>query len=474
MADPRALTRVVDELVWSLRRGGLVIATSQSIDVARAVVAVGLEDREAVREAIAAVVVHRARDRAAFDAAFDRFFSPDGIGRRKTLWERLAARGFDAAEIDELRDLLERVAASGTGDGAQHLGALLERGAELDRLLHLAGMSRALEAHSSLQLGFLSYRLLNDVGAPRARDALSRLRSQLVDALGAERAERLIEALTKELDLTSEEVRAHVQEGYERRQAAMDAEARRRTLDTTAFTSLTDAQIDEVRRAVRSLAQRLRGGARVRARRACRGRIDPHRTLRKALATGGVPFRPARKQRRRDKPRLLLVCDVSDSVRSVACFMLELAYAAQEIFERTRSFVFVSDIGETTQLFARESVSVALGHAYGGGVISVHDNSNYGRMLRAFEERHLSAVDRQTTVVFLGDGRTNYHDDAADVLDRIHARARALLWLCPESRAEWSLGDSAMPRYAPKCDQVLEVRCARDLEAAARALVMRR
>jgi len=83
----------------------------------------------------------------------------------------------------------------------------------------------------------------------------------------------------------------------------------------------------------------------------------------------------------------------------------------------------------------------------------------------------MSSIDRRTTLVILGDGRTNYHDDAADVLDRLRARARALLWLCPEERGAWSMGDSAMPRYAPKCTAVLEVRCARELEEAARRLV---
>jgi uncharacterized protein with von Willebrand factor type A (vWA) domain len=153
---------------------------------------------------------------------------------------------------------------------------------------------------------------------------------------------------------------------------------------------------------------------------------------------------------------------------------LELVYAAHELFSRTRSFVFVSDLGETTDLFERESPTVALGRAYGGGVISVADNSNYGRVLRAFESRYLASIDRQTTVVFLGDGRTNYREDGAEVLDRIRARARALLWLCPDGRDQWAIGDSAMSRYAPKCTEVYVVRTARDLESAARALVLRR
>jgi uncharacterized protein with von Willebrand factor type A (vWA) domain len=151
--------------------------------------------------------------------------------------------------------------------------------------------------------------------------------------------------------------------------------------------------------------------------------------------------------------------------------MLELVYAAQELFGGTRSFVFVSEIGETTRLFATEPVTVALGYAYGGGVVSVADNSNYGRALRSFEKEHLDQIDRRTSVVILGDGRTNYHDEASEVLDRIRARARALVWLCPEPRSGWLLGDSAMPRYAPKCTSVFETTNVRDLEVAARKIV---
>jgi uncharacterized protein with von Willebrand factor type A (vWA) domain len=299
------------------------------------------------------------------------------------------------------------------------------------------------------------------------------LRALLRDALGSDRADALADALAQELERADDKVRAHVRGRYEARVAELERERGERRLETTPFTALSDAEIEEVRRAVRRFAERLRGGARVRARRALRGRIDPHRTLRRALRTGGVPFAPARKQRRRDRPKLVLLCDVSDSVRAAACFLLEFTYAAQELFERARSFVFVSDLGETTQLFEREPVRVAIARAWGGGVVGAGDNSNYGRVLRSFEDRHLGELDRRTTVVILGDGRTNYHDAAAPVLDRIRERSRALLWLCPEPRGQWSQGDSAMASYAPKCTAVYEVRNAADLEQAARALLTR-
>jgi hypothetical protein len=469
MADRLGIPRVLDELLWTLRRGGFDIATSQAIDVTRAVEILGLADPFAVREAIASIVLERAADRPRFDGMFDEFFDRSGAPRR-TLWARLEARGFTTAELDALRELLER-GAGASADG-QHLGALLERGPELDRLLYLAGIERAVDAaRDPLQTGFFSYRVLDRLGVHRARDRIAAIASELRDALGEERGSALAEALRSELDGSSSAIRQYVQRAAERRKHESARQERARTLETAPFVSLSDAEVDEVRKAVRSFADRLRGAARVRSRHARRGRIDPHRTLRGALRTGGAPFHVSRKTRRRQRPRLVLLCDVSDSVRQVARFMLEFVYAVHELFDRTKSFVFVSELGETTDLFSRASVSVALHQAYGGGVVSVADNSNYGRVLRVFEERHLGMIDRRTTVVILGDGRTNYHDDAADVLDRLRARAKALLWLCPEERSGWSLGDSAMPRYAPRCTAVLQVRCARELEEAARALV---
>jgi hypothetical protein len=461
MADARAALRVVLELLWWLRRSGFVVSTSEALDAVRALDAAGLADRRAVRDALAAVVLKRARDRARFDAAFGAFFARTPRG---TLGERLASAGFVPAEIDALRELLSGHAA-GSGD----LPALLEGGAELDRLLQLAGVARTLDAvQNELQLGFYTHRVLQETGLSSARGRLAALRARLADAMGAERAAAMIAALERELDHSADDVRAHVRGALERRVAERPRVPRAHEKD---FVSLTGAETEEVRRAVRRFVERLRGGERVRRRRRARGRIDPHRTLRRAMETGGVPFRLARKDRVRQKPKLVVLCDVSDSMRAVARFMLELAYATQELFERTRTFVFVSEIGETTELFAREPIGAALAQAYGGAVVSVAANSNYGRVLRAFRERYLGAVDRRTTVVILGDGRTNYHDAAADVLDDVRARARALLWLSPEGRAGWAVGDSAMSAYAPRCTRVLEVRNAAELEAGARAML---
>ncbi|MFO0675154.1 MAG: VWA domain-containing protein [Polyangiaceae bacterium] len=281
----------------------------------------------------------------------------------------------------------------------------------------------------------------------------------------------MTDALGRELELAAESIRAEVRR---RATAAEHSDASGRAIvrrDETPFTALRGEEVEAVRRAVRALVERLRGGEMVRARRAKRGRLDVSKTMRAAYRTGGVPFVPERRNRRRDKARLVLLCDVSDSVRAVSTFLLEFAYAAQDLFAKTRTFVFVSELGETTNLFESNPIQVALGRAYGGSVISVVDNSNYGRVFASFVERVLPSIDRRTTVVILGDGRTNFHDDGASHLDAIRERARSLVWLCPEPRSAWASGDSAMRRYAEKCSTVLSVRTVEELEVAARRLV---
>lgn len=464
MSAPRGLVAVLDELLWALRRAGFTIATSQAIDAAIATELVGVDDPDRWMAALGAIVVKDPSRLPRFEAEFRRFFL--GPRDHRSLWERLGARGFSAAELDELRAVLEVV---GRGRDFAPLGVLLDRGADLDRLLSLPPVAQDLAGlDDPAQIGFSTHKITQRLGLARAHAELSLLRPRLVDAFGEARADQLLAALKRELEASGEEVRRHVRDVLERRTSAEAQRQRERAAEAMPLASLGPSEVEEVRRAVRRFVERLTGGQRVRARRAARGRVDPHRTMRRALATGFVPLELARRARRRDRPKLLIVCDISDSVRQVARFLLELAYLAQELTSRTRTFVFVSDLGETTDIFARAPIDQALAAAWSGRVVSIAGNSNYGRALKQLAEREAAHIDRRTVVVVLGDGRTNYLDDGAASLDAIRARARALYWLCPEPRGRWHLGDSRMAEYAARCTRVVEVRDARSLFEGAR------
>lgn len=464
--DPEGMLRVVSELCAVLRRRGLPVAPPELMDATRALAIVGVSEREVVREALATTLVKRASDRGVFDAVFDRFFDPTHTAPID-FFDRLRAEGFTDDEIDTLQQAISQMM-----EGAS-MGALLGVGGagELTRLLRRPDLLRALEGLTNpMQIGFFTQRAMEGVGLGKVRGAMPLLRANLKGALG-DRGEALADRIEKELEGARTEVRDHVRRELERRTIGDRDANKQKRLERTPFTSLSDAEVDEVRRSVRRLAEKLRGKARVRKKHAEHGPIDVRRTLRLSWKTAGVPVVPIRKRKRRDRPKLVVLCDVSDSVRLAARFMLELVYALQELFSGTRSFVFVSELGEVTKLFAREPVASALTRVFAGEAVSLSDNSNYGRVFRTFHEDHLGVLDRRTTVVVIGDGRNNYQADEAALLEDLRRRARAVLWINPERRGSWTIGDSAMHKYAPACTRVLEVACAAELEEAARTLI---
>jgi len=224
--------------------------------------------------------------------------------------------------------------------------------------------------------------------------------------------------------------------------------------------------------AVKRLAQRLKARLVRRERSRRRGSLAVRRTLRKNMALGGLPARLVFRQRRPERPDVVVLCDVSESVRSTTRLMLLFLYALQSLFGRVRTFVFVSDLAEVTaQLKAERDPARAADLAVAARAVSLSANSNYGRALRAFHRDHLGAVGRRTTVLVVGDGRTNYAPPEAWVLEELRRKARRVLWICTEPRVAWGSGDSEMPLYASRCDRVATATSLEELEGLADALV---
>jgi len=182
------MLRVLDELLWVLRREGFAISTAQAIDAARVVALVGFDDRRMLRDALAAVIVDRRALLERFQEILEGFFDPDAA-HPGDLWGRLRARGFSDAELDALRQLLE-AAAERSGASGDALGFLAVMGSdsELDQLLLSAGVRRALAPMTSqLQVGYFAQKVLSEIGVVRAASALGRIRDALRESLGRAR-----------------------------------------------------------------------------------------------------------------------------------------------------------------------------------------------------------------------------------------------------------------------------------------------
>jgi uncharacterized protein with von Willebrand factor type A (vWA) domain len=226
----------------------------------------------------------------------------------------------------------------------------------------------------------------------------------------------------------------------------------------------------ELEESLRRLAHSLHGGLTHKRRVAASGRIDSGRTMRRNMRFDGIPFSPVTVRRAEDKPRLVVLTDVSLSVRATARFTLHLVHGLQNLFGQVRTFAFVAELAEITDLFEDHPVEHALGLVFGGDVLDVDANSDYGAAFGAFGEDFASAVTRRTTVLVLGDGRGNGNDPNLAAFEEITRRARETIWLTPEPRYSWGLGGCDLPAYAEYCSRVRVVRDLTGLESAATEL----
>jgi uncharacterized protein with von Willebrand factor type A (vWA) domain len=227
-------------------------------------------------------------------------------------------------------------------------------------------------------------------------------------------------------------------------------------------------QVEEMRALIRQIARRLReryGKPRKRQR---RGHLDVRRTLRRNAAWGGVPFLTAWKRRHRDRPKIVALCDVSGSVARVSDFFLLLIHSLHEVVSDVRSFAFSGHLIEVSGILETKGADEAMAEIMSGVGFG---SSDYGSSFADFERLAMDAVTPQTTVIVLGDGRSNNLDPGADIVRRISERCKRLVWLNSEGRMTWGWGDSEMLRYQTFCTVARQCATAQQLERAVSDIV---
>ena len=195
--------------------------------------------------------------------------------------------------------------------------------------------------------------------------------------------------------------------------------------------------------------------------------VDVRRTMRASLETGGVPLTLQYRPRRPRRPELYVLCDVSTSVTSASVFFLSVLHALHDQFRKLRSFVFVERISEVTDVFERERsfAAVSRGIATDAGVADVSGYTDYGRVWLEFLDSVVDDLDPRSTVIVLGDARTNGREPHARAFGRVAEPAGRTLWLNPEPKLYWNYGDSVMAAYEPFCNGVYECWTTKQLEA---------
>ncbi|MER7003664.1 VWA domain-containing protein [Dactylosporangium sp. NPDC000555] len=429
------ISRFADEL----RRVEIPVSLAELTDAVEAVRSIDFAERDDLRVALRATMVKRSEHLDAFDVVFDLYFgdirAAPAAGKTVVFHtltdDELAASLRDALAADN-RPVLRRIA-----------DAAVDRYAEMEPGRPVAGRAYLFRVLRSLDLD----RLVADIGAAEpARSPLElRLRR---DRLGATVA--YVES-TVELEIRRRLV-------ADRGAGAVAKVVRPPLQDAIGFMNASSAEIVAMRRAitplVRTLGTRLARRQRLRQ----RGPLDFRRTIRASLSTGGTPVQLRFKPPAKPKPELVVIADVSGSVATFARFTLQLLYAMRLQFRKIRTFAFIDDLVEVTDVLV-ESVTAEQAFATitaDPRLIWLDGRSDYGHALETFTSRYASAVRSSTSVLILGDGRNNYRSPQEERLRLVARRAAHVYWLNPERQANWNTGDSAIHHYAPHCDRVVE------------------
>ena len=442
------------EFIGDLRRAEVRISPSEALDALAATTEIGLDSREAFKSALGATLIKEGRDRPTFERLFDLYFldlEALGEGLKKALGPQdpkiqsqlEQALDDEGLDLDELTDLLLR------GEGSEMEMAIRSgsQNAGLERLMYF------------LQVGYFSRRIADRFDWSAIERDLERL-MQLLEARGLDPGQlaRIRNYLDLRLEAFRRMIRQHVERELERRAWRQGEKLTREVLADKPLFALTADEVNQMKTVVARLARRIKDALTMRQREQQRGRLDSRRTIRRSLAYGGIPMEVFLRRRHREKPKLITICDVSDSVRNASRFMLQLVWSLQECFSRVRSYVFVSEIAEVTQAFNTLPVERAIEWALKGAPVDYHCRSDFGYAFSRFARTELEGLDRKTTILLLGDARNNYNDPQAWALRLIRERVKGIIWLNPEGQWGWGIGDSVMPLYSPSCDLVRECR----------------
>jgi hypothetical protein len=402
------------DFLRAARSAGLRISPAESIDAARAVEQVGYADRTTLRDTLSLVLAKTAEEKRLFADCFDLFFS------RPAFAPEQPEEAPPSAAESPLAQMLLAGDQSGLAAAAEQAAAALE----------------VSNITIFTQVNLYTRRILERMG-------LAALDREIASGPPAT-ADRLRQGR----DRLREQVRELVQQNlalYARGQA----EAwRDRNLARTRLAAIDRRDHDRMRKLVRAMARRLATQYGRRRKRRRRGMLDARRTIRRNMGWDGLPFLPVWKQEVIDKPKLVLLCDVSGSVAAMAQFLLLFLYSLNEALSGLHAFAFSGTLVPVSDLLEGQPIERAIPAVLDRAGFG---SSNYGQALADFAEAHMALLDSRTTVIILGDGRGNRTDPRSELLAAMANRAKQIVWLNPEPRPLWGTGDSDMPRYAPHC-----------------------
>ena len=447
-------TRMV-EFIRALRAAGIRISLAESQDAMFGVEQTGVHNVETFKSTLKATLVKEHNDQPTFDYFFPLFFSNNKPPLENILDQltpeqlQLLQEAMQSlmSNMDALRDLLERLL-----EGRNFTDE------ELERLGDVSGLPQGDEMYMRQ---WFERRMNRQAGLTQLERMLSDLLNQLSEmGLSDDELAELEAMLRENMTGLSEQISQYVGQSLAEQMADREPRDKPDLLDVP-LQQLNSSDIENIRDEVRRLAARLRTRAALRQKRAKSGTFDPRKTIRNNMRYGGVPI-DIQFRKKHKKPSLILICDLSTSMRYAVEFLLTIVYELSDQVRRTHSFIFITDMKDVstslTELPPKEAVQRIMRENPPG-----YYSTDLGNSLNTFKKNHMHLIDSRTTILFFGDGRNNYNDPRLDIAQEMQRKGRRLVWFCPEPRTQWGSGDSDMWEYSMYADNVFMVNNLRQL-----------
>ena len=432
--------------IAALRAGGVRVSLAESADALNAVDLLGIQEREDFRLSLRATLVKEANGLPVFEELFPLFF---GSGETPPMSDVMEDMSPEEAEMmaqamrmfnEQLRQMMEKLLR----------GEQLSQ-EELERLGQLTGLNRTEDLRYR---DWMTQRMMRAMRFKEVQDALKEM-MELMKQMGMskERLEQLRQLIKANQQAMQEQVSPFAGQRIAENMSEQPPDKGIDELLDRPFNALSDSDMDKLRKEVHRLANRLRSRIALRQKRAKTGQLDAKGTIRANLKNGGVPMEIKHRDHRL-KPKLVVICDISTSMRPCSELMLSLVHALQGVITKTHAFAFIDHLEYISPDFVGRQANEAI-HQVLIRMPPGHYSTDLGYSLTNFVQDYMDTVDSRTTVIMVGDGRNNYNNPHLEVFKTIARRSRRTIWINTEPPMLWGSGDSDMMKYAPLCDNVV-------------------
>ena len=466
------MDRTLVDFVKALRTAEVKVSPAETLDAMATMDIVGYRDRTFLKDSLSIVLSKNPDEKEAFDTCFERFFTYDKFSQGDSEAGDSSDSDQNADNDGEFDPTGERSSEGGRGQGQgmgggggeaeyadgepgeltlapeSELGKMLMQGSKTDIMIAIAEAGREVEVNQIVvftQKGLYTRKIMDAMGMKALNDEIGELRAH-----GGIPQKQLSNALKNNRDRLRETVRDYVERQFFLHADEKGKQLREELLKKVKLSNVEKRNFKDVHEVVMKMAKKLIAIHSKRRKTFKRGQLDVRKTLRNNMQYDGALFDIHWKAQKVDRPKVMCIVDVSGSVSNYSRFLLMFLYSLTEVLPKVRAFAFSSDLGEVTRLFEQSDLETAIAKTmrdYGNG------STDYGQMLDDFKSHCMSDVNNKTTIIILGDARNNYGDPKSEILREMYDTAKRVIWLNPEPKMSWTVGDAEMKKYAPCCHQ---------------------